>query len=302
MKPFVIEEIEISSLDLRYESCRMKNKVAEKGLLGSIAVNGFQEALQGASTEGTRILLDGFKRYRCARRLGIAIVPYVAVADKEVIAIAHLMRTANSKKLNILEQAKFIEELTSVHKMTITQIAHLLGRSQAWVSLRCGIMQTMSELVLEKIFSGAFSAYSYIYTLRHFMRIKCVPQKEIDEFVGAVAGKDLSIREIEILARGYFQGGVEFREQVLKGNVAWGLKKLKESRPTSGCSEFEQTMLRDLEIIKRYMQKVIYNSKDERLKSNSFFAQANLLTGSLHKQIELFSKAIEGLNARSGKA
>jgi len=298
----MVEEIEISSLDLRYEGCRLKNKVAEKGLLLSIAENGIQEALQGVSTQGSRILLDGFKRYRCGRRLGLAIVPYISLADKEVMAIAHLMRTADSKKLNLLEQARFIEELRSLHKMTISEIAQLLSRSQSWVSLRCGIIQTMSELVLEKIFNGQFPAYSYIYTLRHFMRIKCVPQKEIAEFVVALAGKDLSTRDIEILAKEFFQGSQQFRQQILRGDIVWGLNKLRERRASSACNEFEKMMLRDLEITKKYLQKVSYKSKDERLKSNAFFAQASLLIGGISRELKLFSKAIEDLNDRSEKA
>jgi hypothetical protein len=302
MKPFVIEQVEIASLDLRYEGCRMKNKVAEKGLLVSIAERGIQEALQGVSTEGNRILLDGFKRCRCARRLGIAIVPYISVADKEVIAIAHLIRTANSEKLNILEQARFIEELRTIHKMAIAEIAELLERSQSWVGMRSGIIQQMSQCVLEKIFNGAFPGYAYVYTLRRFLRMKCVQQKEIDEFVVALAGKNLSIREIEFLAGGFFHGGEEFRQQILKGDITWGLKRLKESKPPSACSEFELSMLRDLEIIKKYLQKVSYGSKDKRLKSNSFFAQATLLIGGIGQEIELFSKAIEDLNDRSKEA
>lgn len=298
----MIEEIEITSLDLRYEGCRMKNRDAERGLLGSISVNGIREALQGASTEGSRILLDGFKRYRCARRLGIAIVPYVSLGDREVIAIAYLMRIANSKKLTILEQARFIEELRNLHKMTISEIAELLEHSKSWVSMRSGIIEQMSQCVLEKIFSGAFPAYAYIYTLRKFIRMNLAQQKEIDQFVVAVSGKDLSIREIEILAKAFFQGAEEFREQILKGNIAWGLKKLKESRPASPCSEFEEAMLRDLEITRKYLQRVSYKSKDERLKSNAFFSQSSLLIESIQKQGQLFFKAIEELNALAGKA
>lgn len=298
----MIESLEISSLDLRYEGCRMKNKVAEMGLLASISANGIREALQGSDANGSRILLDGFKRYRCAQRLGIGIVPYVSLGDTEVMAIVQVMRIANAKKLNILEQARFIEELRSVHKMSIAEIANLLEHSKSWVSMRSGIINDISEAVLEKIFSGAFPAYAYIYTLRQFIRMNCARQKEIDEFVLAVAGKALSIREIAYLAKGFFQGGVEFREQILRGDVAWGLKRLKESQPAAGCSEFEQTMLTDLKITKKYMQRVSHKSKDERLQSNSFFAQANLLVGGIEKQLELFARAIEELNDRSGKA
>ena len=75
----MIEEVETSSLDLRYESYRMKSPGAEKALLGSISENGIRDPLQGVDTNEARILLDGFKRYRCAKRLGIGIVPYCSL-------------------------------------------------------------------------------------------------------------------------------------------------------------------------------------------------------------------------------
>ena len=72
----MIEQVEISNLDLRYESYRMKSPGAGKALLGSISENGIRDPLQGVDTNEVRILLDGFKRYICAKRLGIGIVPY----------------------------------------------------------------------------------------------------------------------------------------------------------------------------------------------------------------------------------
>ncbi len=219
----MVTEIEIASLDLRYQGLRIKNIAAEQGLLASISFQGIREALQGSEQDGRRILLDGFKRYRCAQRLGIGIVPYNSLGDTESMAIIHLMRNTNTKRLNILEQASFIEELRTVHKMTIAEIAELLEHSKSWVSMRSGIIEQMSQCVLEQIFSGAFPAYAYIYTLRQFIRMNLVEQKEIDQFVLAVAGKGLSIREITVLAKGFFQGDQELREQILKGDIAWGL-------------------------------------------------------------------------------
>ena len=61
------EQVEISSFDLRYECCRMKSTIAEKILLQSILTHGIRDPLQGVDTkDGIRILLNGFKRVRCA--------------------------------------------------------------------------------------------------------------------------------------------------------------------------------------------------------------------------------------------
>jgi len=121
----MIEQIEISSLDLRYESYRMKSPGAEKVMLGSISENGIRDPLQGVSTNKARILLNGFKRYRCAKRLGIGIVPYCSLGSDEALGIIELLRISNSMSLSILEQAKLIDELKTVHKMCNGEIAKI---------------------------------------------------------------------------------------------------------------------------------------------------------------------------------
>ena len=65
------EQVELSSFDLRYECCRMKSTSAEKILLESVLTHGIRDPLQGVDTkDGIRILLNGFKRVRCAKKLG----------------------------------------------------------------------------------------------------------------------------------------------------------------------------------------------------------------------------------------
>jgi len=41
-----------------------------------------------------------------------------------------------------------------------------------------------------------------------------VKQEEIDRFVDMVSGKGLSIRDIDILANGYFKGSDDLRQQI----------------------------------------------------------------------------------------
>ena len=68
-----------------------------------------------------------------------------------------------------------------------------------------------------------------MYILRPFMRINRVKPEEVDEFVGLAAGHNLSIRDIELLANGYFKGSAEFRELLRKGDLALGLSSLRDT-------------------------------------------------------------------------
>ena len=297
-----IKQVEISSFDLRYERCRLKSNIAEKALLSSILDHGIRDPLQGVETEGgCRILLDGFKRYRCAKKLSIGIVPYHCLGEDEAFGIITLLRIANAKSLSILEQARLIDELKTIHKMSVSQIAGLLEKSNGWVGMRVGIIGQMSPAIMDKVFSGKFPVYSYMYTIRSFIRMNGVSKRDVDQFVKSVAGKGLSIRDIEILANGYFKGGEGIRRQIRNGNITWGLSRLKQSSVTTDCTQVEQRMLKDLEITQKYMQRVINKSKDDRYKTASFNAQANLLTGGILRQMNIFFESIKEFHDKSGQ-
>ena len=300
----MVEQIEISSLDLRYESFRLKSKKIENTLLASIINHGIQEPLKGIDAgDEIHILLDGFKRYRCANKLNIGIVPYHSFGSDEPLGVIKLIRISNIKTLTILEQAKMIEELQKVHGMATTDIAGLLEKSKAWVSMRAGIFKEMSEYVMKRIFDGDFPVYSFMYTLRKFIRMNTISKTDIDDFVKAIAGKGLSIRDIELLATGFFKGSYDLRQQIKQGNIAWGLSRLKESASrTPECTAAEQRMLRDLEALQRYMQKITYRVKHDRLSNDAFYAQAGLLVQEIIKFMDSFSLTMETLYDRCKQA
>jgi hypothetical protein len=106
------KEIELSSLDLRYEGHRMKNPGLEERLLVLIAQR------PGAG---------GLHRRTLRQRLP--------------------ERSRNGKRA-------FAQQI--------------LG------SMRLGLISEMSAAIRAKLFSGAFPVYSYMYTLRQFMRMNGV--------------------------------------------------------------------------------------------------------------------------------
>ena len=270
----MLEQVEITSLDLRYQGCRMRCPGAEKALLLSILEKGIRDPLQGIDDEPSRILLDGFKRYRCAKKLGLGIVPYRSLGSDEVSGIIELIRMSNATSLGILEQAKLIDELKSVHHMSVSEIARLVDKSKGWVGMRVGIIAQMSPLVMGKIFDGKFPVYAYMYTLRPFIRMNGVNQKEIDKFVGSV--------------------------QIKSGDIFWALSRLKQTSSNAGdCTELERQMLRELEITQKYMQRVTCKSQDKRFTTSGFFAQANLLSGGILRQLDPFAQAIRQFYDRS---
>jgi predicted transcriptional regulator len=296
-------EIELAALDLRYESYRMKNPAAEARLLAALAERGIEEPLQGVDHTSQSILLNGFKRYRCAVKLGMSMAPYTSLGEEEAAAILSLLRVSNDYALSILEQAAFLDQLRQLEPSSVADLAERLSRSKAWVSMRLGLIAEMSPRVREKIFSGAFPVYPYMYTLRQFMRMNGVGKKEIEEFVLALSGKKLSVREIEQLAHGYFRGPASLRQAIREGHPGQVLEVLRRvPEDPDGCNEFERVLRRDLEVTQKYMQRVMGKSEDRRLKTPAFHAQANLLTAGILSQARAFCDSVRKLHDRSGQA
>lgn len=297
------EIVELSSLDLRYEGHRLRDEAREARLLASIAERGIEEPLSGVDTPAARFLLDGFKRCRSAKKLSMACVPYVSLGEEEATGILKLMRASTDKGLDILEQARFVVDLVSIHGMSVAEIAQMLSRSKGWVSMRRRLLEEMSPAIREILFRGAFPVYSYMYTLRPFMRMNAPAGRQIEPFVKAMAGQRLSVRDIELLAQAYFRGPASLREAIRAGKLGWSLDQLKHlPEDREGCNTVERGLLKDLQLLRESIERVTVRCHDPRLKSRAFYAQANLLTGGLLSTLRPFGERMKELHDRSGQA
>lgn len=297
------QSVELTSFDLRYEGHRLRNEARESRLLASIAERGIEEPLAGVDAAEGRFLLDGFKRYRCARKLGLDGLPYVSLGQQEASGIISLMRASTDQALSILEQARFVVDLLTIHEMSVAEAAETLSRSKGWVSMRRTLLDEMSDEIRRILFGGGFPVYSYMYTLRPFRRMNSISPGRIEQFIKAVSGKRLSVRDIELLAQGYFRGPAALREAVDGGKLGWSLEQMKRvPEDAEGCSEFERLLLRDFELLGKCLERVTAKCRDERLQSRAFYAQANLLVGGLLSHWARFQTNLKEFHDRSGRA
>ena len=300
-----MNEAEIDQISRKYESFRLRDKSREKYLLQSILEHGIREPLQCVAEDGrTYVLLDGYKRLRCSQKLKLHLVPVVSLGTDEVSSILQLVRSSAEKSLNTLEQARFLDELHARYGLTVTEIASSLERSKAWVSVRLGIIDEMSEVVRDAVFSDRFPLRSYMYTLRQFTRVNGVSAKLSDRFVGSVSGKGLSTRDIETLAYGYFRGGEHLRRQIEEGKVNWTLRQMRSSGPDhegeEGLSEVEWSVIRDLELAQKYLWRIGTGVEREDLLSEAFHARAYLLVEGLLERIAPLEARLRRFYERRG--
>ena len=297
------EMIERSSLDMRYEGHRLRNDAHELRLLASIVERGIEEPLEGVDTCDARFLLNGFKRFRSATKLGLDCVPYVSLGQEEATGILSLMRVSTDNALGILEQARFLVDLLTIHGMSVAEVAQTLSRSKGWISMRRSLLEEMSPAIQQLLFRGAFPVYCYMYTLRPFRRMNSLSREEIERFMKAVSGQRRSVRDIELLAQGYFRGPASLRDAIVGGKLGWSLEQMKHvPEDREGCNEFERVLLKEMQILQKFLQRVMLKCQDERLGSRAFYAQANLLTGGLLSQFEPFCERMREFYDRSGHA
>ncbi len=299
----MVQEVEISSLDLRYENYRVRDLRIEKKLLVEISERGIDEPVLGVACPSGLTLLDGFKRYRCALKLHLHVVPYVSAGEDEVSGIVSVLKSPTQKRLGVIEEARFVRELQNRHGMGLNEIADALSRSRSWVSMRMNLLEGMSKAVRTKIFNGFFPAYSYMYILRRFMRMNELDPGEVEKLVLAVSGRNLSLREIEQLAHGYFRGPDVLRREIAEGNLSLSLEQIRKVPASAdGCTEFERILLGDIERLQKYMQRVMGKTQDPNLSSSAFYAQAHLLLTGILSRTNAFTEAMRSFYDRCGNA
>lgn len=293
--------LELSELDLRYESYRIKSQKKEERLLLSILKKGIRDPLRGVLIGDTNCLLDGFKRMRCAKKLAIAVVPYHCLGNDEAMGIIDLMRESFSGGLNVIEQIKLIDALKSTHGFANSEIADYLDKSNAWVSIRVAMSQKLTPKIASHILSGKFPARSYLYGILPFTRVNKIKPEEIENFVDRVAGNHLTTREVDLLAGAYFKGTPDIREQIENGNLKWALQclKIEGTNTQVPCTPLEQSILQGLKTVQNGITKINRHYKDKELHSGAFYAQANILTRSILDHLSGFSTAIRSLYDRS---
>jgi len=293
MQKEILATAEINNIDMRYSSFRLPDKKRTDILLSSIAENGILENLQGVMDGDVFILLDGFKRIQCARKLNIKSLPIESIAEDCAVGIIALLKNSNAKSLHIFEQAKLIEELKNVHMMNVPEIAKRLERSSSWVSIRLVFLKETTPYVKDQVFQDKFPARSAVYTLRQLTRVGHLSPKDVDSFVKAVSGKGLSARDVDFLASAYFKGGDAVKKQIENGELSFAINKMKSIEISHvNLGNNENKILNDLEIIQKYIARLNYKLPNIKSESGQFISMANLLTEGILSKINTFIKVL----------
>lgn len=278
--------IDITKIDLRFEKLRLKNPKEEGILWISIIERGIEDPIAGILNDNIFILLDGFKRYRCAVKCKITEIPYIIYSEDEMSGVINLLKISSEKSLHILEQAKIVQELVNVYNLTMNDVASKLGKSSNWVRMRMALLSELTPLCLQKIFDGSFPVWCALGKLRQLKRFHKFSDDKVDEFINIVCGQFLSCRDIDLLAQGYFSGHLN-RDKLKDNDFNWAIDKMKKlSLSENNFSNSNRQFIKDLEIAQKYIGRLIIKSPYWDKKNTEFMSVATILAEGILDKIE----------------
>ncbi|WP_461207547.1 nucleoid occlusion protein [Clostridium sp. DL1XJH146] len=143
--------------------------------------------------ENTYEIVAGERRYRAAKRAGLANVPVIVVdiTDTQSAAIA-LLENIQREDLNFLEEAEAYDNLIKEHNYTQKELAEKIGKKQSTIANKLRLLKLPSEIRI-LILKGNL-------TERHSRALLKLPNKELQlKILNSVIEKKLNVSNTENL-------------------------------------------------------------------------------------------------------
>lgn len=153
----VIEEVAVAELDLRFAALRLSSPVEVAQLQASVGREGIRQPVLVATEvePGKRVLVDGFKRERVARALGLAHLHAILLPLNALGALALMLRSnLPHRGLSALEEGWIVQRLCREHGLTQARAADLLERDPSWVSQRLRLVERLERELQDELRLG----------------------------------------------------------------------------------------------------------------------------------------------------
>jgi ParB/RepB/Spo0J family partition protein len=192
-----METLEWQQLDLRYERLRCVEPQAEARLSASLCSVG-QQAPIIVLQAPAHVVVDGFKRVRCLRKLGQDAVRALRWELPEAAAL--LLQHQGRGQVSALEEAWLLLELSTQFGHSEEELARQLVRSKSWVSRRLGLVVTLSAEIQQLVRTGKVQAYA---ATRFLLPLARANTADADKLARAAAREQWTTRQLAELYRAY---------------------------------------------------------------------------------------------------
>lgn len=248
-------EIELHHLDLKYEGLKVRQVREEKRLVGSLAQQGQATPVVVVTSKETPeryVLIDGFKRVRAARKVGMDQLEAAVWEIDEVDALVQMHLLQQPRERSSLEDAYLVETLQTEHGLSQGEISCRLLRSTSWVSRRLGLLRELPEWLQAQIRAGQLQCYAGAKFLVPLARAN---REEAEQLARNIAGLGLSTRDIGALYAAWRESGPEGRALVVTQPwVVLEARRAAKERP-EGETEESEGLFQDLERVISLLQR-----------------------------------------------
>jgi ParB-like chromosome segregation protein Spo0J len=184
-------DVDLAELGEGLAVLRLCDASALESMRRSLARYGQLSALHLYAERGQLEIIDGFKRVRAARALGLrtlrARVAQVDLVDAKVqIAALH-----DRRGLTELEEAWLIRSLYREHGLSQPAIAARLGRHKSWVFRRLMLVESLDPVVQADVRLGLLAP-------RAAVAVSQLPRGNQHDLAGLVIRRGLTVRQTEL--------------------------------------------------------------------------------------------------------
>jgi ParB family chromosome partitioning protein len=208
-------DLELHQLELRYEHLRTRVPRRERQLTASLAEVGQLMPVVVVQGEGERryVLVDGYKRYRAARRLHLDTLRATCwdLDEADALLLERLMRTGEPD--SPLAQGWLLSDLRVRFTLALEELARRFDKSPSWVSRRLALVEELPAEVQEHVRAGRLSAHA---AMKHLVPLARAKRADCVQLAAAVAGQGLSARQVGVVCRAFRQGGGKTRALLQK--------------------------------------------------------------------------------------
>lgn len=140
--------IALNQLDLRlFPLCRTSAQSIQK-MVEALKEQG---QISPLIVSKDNILIDGFKRYAAAEKLGFSKIQAMAVDADQIRAKVMTFILNPKKQVNVIQEAVLIQELVEKDGLTQTEVALLLKKHKSWVNRRLALINKLAPEIIQDI-------------------------------------------------------------------------------------------------------------------------------------------------------
>ncbi len=294
-KPGAQQEIDVSSLDLRYAHTRIARPKALNMIMNSMDRYGQITPAIVASEEDIIVLIDGYLRVEALKRLGRDTIIAEICHEGELTALFRLLSRSGERQWEAVEQAWIIRDIKARFDCSLTEVARSIGHDLSWVSRRVSLIEDLSEDTLKAVCQGHISTWAATRVLVPLARANPGHAEKLTSHLSAAP---ISSRNLQAFLRHYENSNRQIRDRMIADpNLFFKAYKAgdEKKRADSLNQGPEGQWIKDFEIVTSMLKRlakilatVIYPGQDDhdRIRLIRIFRDARSVMGAIEEKIQ----------------